>query len=383
MEISQRSKIDPFIVMDIMERAQSAEQAGQKVVHLEVGQPGTPAPKIARELLKSFMTKNPMGYTVALGLTDLRKKIAELYGLWYGLDIDWNRIIITSGSSAGFVLAFTALFDNFAKVALANPGYPSYRQIMKALSIEPVLINGTEENKFQPTIMDLLSLNIKGLLIASPGNPTGCMIDREPLRELVDYCEEKKISFISDEIYHGIQYEKKAVSALEVTDECYVVNSFSKFFSMTGWRVGWMVVPENHIRVVERLAQNLFICSPHVSQVAALEALSCEDELLHNLDIYRENRQIINDELLNVGLDNFAPPDGAFYFYVDISKHSSDSLSFCSDILEEVGVAITPGVDFDPERGKTTIRISYARSTEEITEGMKRISQFMKKRGYF
>ena len=226
MEISQRSKIDPFIVMDIMERAQSAEQAGQKVVHLEVGQPGTPAPKIARELLKSFMTKNPMGYTVALGLTDLRKKIAELYGLWYGLDIDWNRIIITSGSSAGFVLAFTALFDNFAKVALANPGYPSYRQIMKALSIEPVLINGTEENKFQPTIMDLLSLNIEGLLIASPGNPTGCMIDREPLRELVDYCEEKKISFISDEIYHGIQYEKKQSSALEFSNECYVINSF-------------------------------------------------------------------------------------------------------------------------------------------------------------
>ena len=228
-----------------------------------------------------------------------------------------------------------------------------------------------------------MSQNLDGLLVASPSNPTGTMLSKDELTDLIDASHSIGANFISDEIYHGIQYEKKAVSALEVTDECYVINSFSKFFSMTGWRVGWMVVPQNHIRLVERLAQNLFICSPHVSQVAALEAMSCEDELSQNLNIYHKNRQIIMDGLQHIGLQSFAPPDGAFYFYIDISKYSDDSLSFCNDILKEVGVAITPGVDFDPERGKTTIRISYARSTDEIKEGMTRLGQFMKKRGYF
>ena len=192
MKSSQRSRIDPFIVMDIMERAHSVEQKGQKVIHMEVGQPGTSAPKAAKDFLKASLEQNPMGYTVALGLPDLRKKIAELYGEWYGLDIDWNRVIITGGSSAGFILAFTALFDKLDKVGLANPGYPSYRQIMKTLDLEPILINTNETNKFQPTPSDLSNQNINGLLIASPGNPTGCMIEREPLKALIDYCEDKK-----------------------------------------------------------------------------------------------------------------------------------------------------------------------------------------------
>jgi aspartate/methionine/tyrosine aminotransferase len=382
MEISQRSKIDPFIVMDIMERAQSAEQEGRKVVHMEVGQPGTAAPKIAREFLKSFMATNAMGYTVALGLTDLRKKIAELYGLWYDLDIDWNRIVITSGSSAGFVLAFTALFDNFAKVGLANPGYPSYRQIMKALSVDPILINTTEKNKFQPTIRDLLSLNIEGLLIASPGNPTGCMIDREPFKELVDYCKEKKISLISDEIYHGIQYDKKQSTALEFSDECYVINSFSKYFSMTGWRIGWMVVPKEHVRVIERIQQNMFICASHASQILALGAFESKNELDDNLKTYRNNRKNLLSALPEMGLKNVAPPDGAFYLYIDISEFSSDSLDFAKKMLDIGGVAITPGVDFDPIHGKSKIRISYARSSQEILEGIKRIKKFMNEKKY-
>jgi aspartate/methionine/tyrosine aminotransferase len=228
-----------------------------------------------------------------------------------------------------------------------------------------------------------VSQNLDGLLVASPSNPTGTMLNKDELAALIDTSHSIGANFISDEIYHGIQYEKKAVSALEVTDECYVINSFSKFFSMTGWRVGWMVVPQDHIRIVERLAQNLFICSPHISQVAALEAMSCEDELSQNLDIYRKNRQIVMDGLQQIGFENFAPPDGAFYFYIDISKYCDDSLFFCNDILNEVGVAITPGVDFDPKRGKTTIRISYARSTEEIVEGMSRLGEFMRKRGHF
>ena len=383
MKYSMRGNVDPFIVMDVMENARKAEEGGRKIIHMEVGQPSTAAPSDALRQTSQMMKSNPLGYTVALGLPELRKKISDLYGHWYNLDLDPARVIITSGSSGAFILSFTALFDAGARVGIGAPGYPSYRQILKSLGVLPIDIETNFENKFQPTKNDIVTRNLDGLLVASPSNPTGTMLGKDELTNLIDTSHSIGASFISDEIYHGIQYEKKAVSALEVTDECYVINSFSKFFSMTGWRVGWMVVPQNHIRVVERLAQNLFICSPHVSQVAALEAMSCEDELFHNIDIYRENRQIIMDGLLNIGFQNFAPPDGAFYFYIDISKYSDDSLSFCNDILQEVGVAITPGVDFDPERGKTTIRISYARSTDEVKQGMIRLGQFMKKRGYF
>ena len=382
MKSSQRSSIDPFIVMDIMERAQSVEQKGQSVVHMEVGQPGTSAPKVAKGFLKATMEGNPMGYTVALGLPELRKKIAELYSDWYGLDIDWNRIIITSGSSAGFILAFTALFDQAEKVGFANPGYPSYRQIMKTLNLEPVLINTTEKNKFQLTPSELSEHRINGLLIASPGNPTGCMIERDPLNELIDYCNHKKVSLISDEIYHGIQYEMKPTTALEFSDSCYVINSFSKYFSMTGWRIGWMVVPKDHVRIIERIQQNMFICASHASQIVALGAFEGKNELEKNLETYKENRRILLSALPEIGLNNIAPPDGAFYLYIDISEFSSDSYDFSKKMLDIGGVAITPGIDFDPINGKSKIRVSYARSTPEILNGIKKIKIFMDQKKY-
>jgi aspartate/methionine/tyrosine aminotransferase len=369
--------------MDVMEKARKAEENGRKIIHLEVGQPSTAIPFEALKRTSDTMKRDPLGYTVALGLPELRKKISELYCSWYNLDLDPARVIITSGSSGAFILSFISLFDVGARVGIGTPGYPSYRQILKSLGILPVDIKTSLENKFQPTKNDVLSNSLDGLLVASPSNPSGTMLDQNELAELIETSKSVGANFISDEIYHGIQYEKKAVSALEITDQCYVINSFSKFFSMTGWRVGWMVVPEDHIRVVERLAQNLFICPPHISQVAALEALSCENELSQYIEIYRKNRQIIMHELPQIGFQNFAPPDGAFYFYVDISRYSDDSLSFCDDVLEEVGVAITPGIDFDPERGNTTIRISYARSTDEISEGINRLGNFMRKRGYF
>ena len=378
-----RGNIDPFIVMDVMEKARKAEENGRKIIHLEVGQPSTAIPFEALKRTSDTMKRDPLGYTVALGLPELRKKISELYCNWYNLDLDPARVIITSGSSGAFIISFISLFDVGARVGIGAPGYPSYRQILKSLGILPVDIKTSLENKFQPMKNDILSNSLDGLLVASPSNPSGTMLDQNELAELIETSNSVGANFISDEIYHGIQYDKKAVSALEITDQCYVINSFSKFFSMTGWRVGWMVVPEDHIRVVERLAQNLFICPPHISQVAALEALSCENELSQYIEIYRKNRQIIMHELPQIGFQNFAPPDGAFYFYVDISRYSDDSLSFCDDVLEEVGVAITPGVDFDPERGNTTIRISYARSTDEISEGINRLGNFMKKRGYF
>ena len=382
MKSSQRSKIDPFIVMDIMERAHLVEQKGKTVVHMEVGQPGTSAPKAAKNFLKASMEYNPMGYTLALGLPDLRKKIAKLYGEWYGVDIDWNRIIITSGSSAGFILAFTALFDKLDKVGLANPGYPSYRQIMKALNLEPVLINTSEKNKFQPSPGELGRLNISGLLIASPANPTGCMIEREPLKALVDYCNDRKVSLISDEIYHGIQYETKATSVAEFSDNCYIINSFSKYFSMTGWRVGWIVVPKEHVRIVERIQQNMFICASHASQILALGAFEGRNELENNLLTYKENRKKLLTALPELGLNKIASPDGAFYLYIDISEFSSDSYDFAKKMLDIGGVAITPGIDFDPINGKSKIRISYARSTSEILNGIKRIKKFMDEKRY-
>ena len=383
MKHSVRGNIDPFIVMDVMEKARKAEENGRKIIHLEVGQPSTAIPFEALKRTSRIMERNPLGYTVALGLPELRKKISGLYGRWYNVDLDPARVVITSGSSGAFILSFISLFDVAARVGIGAPGYPSYRQILKSLGMLPVDIKTSLENKFQPTKNDILSNSLDGLLVASPSNPSGTMLDQNELAELIETSNSVGANFISDEIYHGIQYDKKAVSALEITDQCYVINSFSKFFSMTGWRVGWMVVPEDHIRLVERLAQNLFICPPHISQVAALEALSCENELSQYIEIYRKNRQIIMHELPQIGFQNFAPPDGAFYFYVDISRYSDDSLSFCDDVLEEVGVAITPGVDFDPERGNTTIRISYARSTDEISEGINRLGNFMKKRGYF
>ncbi len=382
MKRSQRSKIDPFIVMDIMEKAYGVEQKGKKVVHMEVGQPGTAAPKAARDFLKASMECNPMGYTVALGLPDLRKKIAELYGEWYGVDIDWNRVIVTSGSSAGFILAFTALFDKFDRVGLAIPGYPSYRQIMKTLNLEPVLINTYETNKFQPTPYELSMQNINGLLIASPGNPTGCMIEKEPLKALVDYCKDRNVSLISDEIYHGIQYDMKPSSVLEFIDTCYVINSFSKYFSMTGWRIGWIVVPKEHVRIVERIQQNMFICASHASQIAALGAFKGKNELENNLITYKENRKRLLTALPKLGFDKIAPPDGAFYLYIDISEFSSDSYDFARKMLDIAGVAITPGIDFDPINGKSKIRISYARSTSEILNGIKRIKEFMNEKRY-
>ena len=378
MKKSNRSNVDPFIVMDVMEAARIAEASGKKIIHMEVGQPGTPAPKIAREQLKKEIYNNNLGYTVTLGLPELRQKISKLYGDWYNLDLNPERIIVTTGSSAAFILSFSSLFDVGDKVGIGSPGYPSYRQILKSNNLIPVDIQTDIQNKFQPVPNDINKNQLNGLLVASPANPTGSMLDKKSLENLIHAAKENNVSFISDEIYHGIQYENEAVTALEITDECYVINSFSKYFSMTGWRIGWMIVPEDHVRQVERLSQNLFICPPHVSQVTALAAIDAKDELEQNVNVYRKNREILLKELPKAGFKTFSPPDGAFYIYVDISEFSSDSLKFCNDTLKQAGVAITPGLDFDQKRGNSTIRFSYARSTEDIIEGTERINKFMR-----
>ncbi|MEP2781009.1 MAG: aminotransferase class I/II-fold pyridoxal phosphate-dependent enzyme [Pseudoruegeria sp.] len=380
MKSSTRSQVAPFIVMDVMETARRAEEAGQHIIHMEVGQPGTPAPKGARDALSRDMEAESLGYTVALGLPALRSRIAKLYKSWYEVDLDPARIVVTSGSSGAFLLAFTALFDAGDKVGLGEPGYPSYKQILKALSLDAVGLQTSLENRLQPVADDIVEQGLDGLIVASPANPSGTMLDEAALRSLISTCAEEGISFVSDEIYHGIQYGARAVSALEISNDVYVINSFSKFFSMTGWRIGWMVVPEDHIRTVERLAQNMFICAPHASQVAALAALDCEEELCKNMDVYTENRQLMIDGLPAAGFPNFAPPDGAFYIYADVSDLTDNSLAFCEELLEHTGVAVTPGLDFDSQRGAQTIRFSYARATADIREGLERLTRYMAKR---
>jgi len=380
MRISTRSAVDPFIVMDVMQAASAAEAAGRHIIHMEVGQPGTGAPKGATAALAKAMDDGPLGYTVALGLPALRARIARMYGEWYNVDLDPSRVVITPGSSGGFILAFTALFDTHDKVGIGAPGYPSYRQILRALDLDPVDLPARLENRYQPVPADFADMDLAGLLVASPANPTGTMLDRPAMGALIDACAAQNASFISDEIYHGVEYEKKAVTALELTDDCYVINSFSKYFSMTGWRIGWMVVPEDHVRVVERIAQNMFICAPHASQIAALAAMDCDDELQANMDVYRANRALMLDGLKDAGFTKFAPPDGAFYVYADVSDLTQDSRAFAAEILDQAAVAVTPGLDFDPLRGATTLRFSYARSTGDIREGLARLKAFMQAR---
>ncbi|MBT52521.1 MAG: 1-aminocyclopropane-1-carboxylate deaminase [Mameliella sp.] len=381
MRSSRREAVDPFIVMDVMEAARQAEEAGRRIIHMEVGQPSTPAPAAARAALGQAMERDSLGYTVALGLPALRTRIAKLYAQWYGVDLDPARVVVTPGSSGGFILAFTALFDAGERVALGAPGYPSYRQILKALDLVPVEVQTSAENRLQPTPTDLAGVEYEGLMVASPANPTGTMLDKPALAALIGAAQARGAAFLSDEIYHGIEYDKRAVTALEISDDVVVINSFSKFFSMTGWRVGWLVVPEGMVRQVERLAQNLFICPPHAAQVAALAALDAQDELKGNLAVYTRNRALMMEGLPKAGFDRIAPPDGAFYVYADVSHLTDDSRAFARDILDQAGVAVTPGLDFDPVRGGGTLRFSYARATADIEEGLARLTAYMAARG--
>ena len=379
MKHSTRGDVDPFIVMDVMEAARQAEADGRHIIHMEVGQPGTGAPAGARAALAAQL-EEPLGYTVGLGLPALRARIARHYAEVYGVDLDPARVVITSGASGAFLLAFSALFDNDARVGLGLPCYPSYRQILKAVGLKAVEMKTTATSRYQPQPADVAAHELDGLIVASPANPTGTMLDLDELAALAKACADRGTAFISDEIYHGISYDKQSVTALQVTDDVYVVNSFSKYFSMTGWRVGWMIVPADHVRLVERLAQNMFICAPHASQALALAAFDCADELDGHLEVYAAKRDLMLKGLVRAGLTKFAPPDGAFYIYVDVSDYTDDARAFAAQILDEAGVSVTPGLDFDPEEGHKWLRLSYARSTADITEGVARLQAFMEAR---
>ena len=366
--------VDPFIVMDVMAAAAEKEAAGDTVIHLEVGQPSTPAPKGALAAAHAALDNDRIGYSAALGVPALRERIARFYCEVYGAEVSPDQVIVTTGSSGGFPLAFLASFDVGDRIALAAPGYPAYRNILTALNLETVDLPTSAADRYQPTVEALEKAGrIDGLIVASPSNPTGTMVSREELKVLADWCNAKGVRLISDEIYHGIVYEGETASAVEVTDSAIVVNSFSKYFSMTGWRVGWLVVPPDLVRPIERLTQNFFISVPTLSQYAALAAFECREELDGHVRRYRANRDLLMAGLPSAGLDRLTPAQGAFYIYADVSHLTNDSREFCRLMLREAGVATTPGVDFDRARGAGTLRISFAGSTAEMEEAVRRL----------
>lgn len=380
VKLSRRALVPPFIAMDVLREANELAAGGADVIHLEVGQPSTPAPRAVVAAAEAALRREVLGYTDALGLPVLREAIARHYQRTYRVVIDPARIIVTTGSSAGFVLAFLAAFDAGERVALAAPSYPAYRNILVALDLAPVELAAGPAEHYQPTL-DLLRGSrdqigrerLDGLIIASPANPTGSMIDPATLVAIAKHCEAAGIRLISDEIYHGITYEKPAASAAALSDDAIIVNSFSKYYSMTGWRIGWMIVPPDMLRAVECLAQNLFISPPALAQYAALAAFDATEELEANCRRYADNRALLLAELPKAGFERFAPADGAFYLYADIAALTNDSRDFCSRMLREIGVACTPGVDFDPTRGHATMRICFAGATADIAEAVRRL----------
>jgi aspartate/methionine/tyrosine aminotransferase len=381
---SARSAIPSFIVMDVMRAALAAENAGRSVMHMEVGQPGTPAPKAARMAAARALEAETLGYTMALGNDALRARIARHYADWYGVAVAPERIAVTAGSSAAFVLAFLAVFDAGEAVALPSPGYPCYRHILSALGQRSVLLETGPQSGWMPTAADVVGAvrrdGIKGLLIASPANPTGTMISAERMDELVAACHEHGVRMISDEIYHGLTYDRPAETALRHSDDAIVINSFSKYFSMTGWRVGWMVVPEDIVRSVERLAQNLYISPPAIAQAAAQGAFDADEELEANRRAYAANRALLLEELPKAGFENFAPADGGFYLYCDVSGMTEDAVALAKTLLDEAGVAATPGTDFDAERGNRYLRFSYAGTTPDMAEAARRLQAWAQAR---
>ena len=368
--------------MDVLREARALEASGVHVVHMEVGQPGGKAPREVLAAAREAMRQDDLGYTDARGIAPLRARIARYYAEQHGLDIPPERIFVTTGSSAAFSLAFLAAFDAGARVGLANPGYPAYRNILQALGMEPVLLVAGPEQGWAPRAEEVaarMAEGMAGVLLASPVNPTGVMLSRPELKELIAIVERAGGIFISDEIYHRLTYAEAAETALAFSDEVFVINSFSKYYAMTGWRIGWMVVPQALCRTVEVLAQNMFINAPTISQHAALAAFAATDELEERKHRYGHNRALLLRELPRLGLTDFAPADGAFYLYCDVSTLTTDSVALARRILHEAQVALTPGVDFDPVHGRRFLRLSYCATREDVETGLERLARWLQR----
>jgi len=380
LKVSNRSKMPPFMAMDVMRLAAELEGDGSDIVHLEVGQPCSPAPQKVIDALASSMGQlKTHGYSVALGIPELRLRIADHYQQWYGEKIGPERVAVTVGSSMAFAISFLATFDIGDKIAIPNPGYPAYRNLMLGMGLEPVTLNAGPSEGWVPRLKDMEKWDNlpDGLMIASPHNPTGVIISDNELKDICEWCDKNGVRLISDEIYHGLSYKGRCETALKYSENVIVINSLSKYFSMTGWRIGWMILPEQLLNTAEKLAQNLYISAPTPNQIAAIAAFDCSEELDQNVRRYKENRNILLSGLSAEFLGNAAPCDGAFYIYADISALSVDSINFAKKLLDETGVATTPGVDFDPINGHRYLRLSFAGATQTMHEAVKRINEFV------
>ncbi|MDH6196302.1 aspartate/methionine/tyrosine aminotransferase [Mycobacterium frederiksbergense] len=381
--VALRAGIPPFHVMDVWLAAAERQRTHGDLVNLSAGQPSAGAPAPVRDAAVAALNRNDLGYTVALGIPELRTAIAEMYRARHGIDVGLDEVVLTTGSSGGFLLAFLASFDAGDRVAIASPGYPCYRNILTALGCEVVEIPCGPETRFQPTVAMLEALDppVSGLIVASPANPTGTVIPPAELAAIATWCDESGVRLVSDEIYHGLVYEgaPETSCAWETSRNAIVVNSFSKYFAMTGWRLGWLLVPTELQRAIDRLTGNFTICPPALAQYAAIaaftpEALAETDGLLAH---YSDNRRLLLDGLRGIGIDRLAPTDGAFYVYADVSQYTDDSLTWCSQLLADTGVAIAPGIDFDTTRGGSYVRLSFAGPTSDIEEALRRIGSWL------
>ncbi len=380
---SRRSAVAPFIAMDVKSAANALEAAGRRVLHLEIGEPGARTPERVRDAARAALDEERIGYTEALGWRPLRERIARHYGEHYGVEVPAGRVAITTGSSAGFNLAFLAAFDHGDRVAIASPGYPAYRNILGALGLHVVELPTAARDRhvITPEMLERAhaSAPLAGILVASPGNPTGTLMAPEALKALIDASDRLGIRFISDEIYHRLVYEGREETALAFSDRAIVINSFSKYYCMTGWRIGWTVLPPELVRPVERIGQSLYISAPDLSQRAALAAFEATEELETIKAGYAANRRLLLDRLPAMGFDDFFPVDGAFYVYASTRRFTNDSAAFARAMLEEAGVAATPGLDFDRSRGDGHIRFSFAGSEAEVAEAVQRLEGWLRR----
>ena len=380
LKVSQANEIPAFIAMQVMKRAKEMQAAGSDLVHLEVGQPSTQPPvAVSNALQASLKHVASHGYSVGLGLPELRQRIGQHYQDWYQLSLDWQRIAVTPGSSLGFAIAFLSAFDKGDRIAIATPGYPAYLNLMLALGIKPQLLPARAAQNWMPDLESLVAtVNIPdGLLLASPANPTGVVMKDDELEAVCRWCDKHGVRLIMDEIYHGLTFGKRTKCALAYTDNAIIINSFSKYFCMTGWRLGWMALPEDLVSTAEMLAQNMYISAATINQLGAIAAFDCYDELDSHIPRYEENRDLLYRGLPAEFLGNHAPSDGAFYLYADVSALTNDSIAFADRILTDTGVAMTPGVDFDAVDGPSHMRLSYAGTTQDMKKAIQRLNNWL------
>ena len=377
---SRRSNILPFLAIDMLARANSLKSKGKDIIHMDVGEPGFKTPAHILEYAKTIIEQKKIGYTESIGMPELRSKISDHYKYWYDEEVDSENIAVTAGASGAFLLTLLAIFDPGDTVAIMTPYYPAYVNALKALNINIIYLEGDIKTSYQPTVEKLESIkkNINGIIMASPANPTGSSINTEDLKKIANWSKKNKVAIISDEIYHGVEYGKFSETILKYNQDAIVINSFSKYFSMTGWRLGWLVAPKKIINTIEKLSMSLFLCPPTFSQLIAIKAFEDYDILNKNVLIYKKNRDILISSFEDIGFFKYAPPDGAFYLYIDVSNITDDSTDLAIKLLKEAGVSSTPGKDFDYNLGNKFIRLSYAGDHKEILEGAKRIISWIK-----